>query len=77
MEDRSRPGFTLLGALIIALFWIVGFVLLMLQQFLQLHIEGWLIGLFFWGPYALFILIFIIALLRSILSRGNGEEKIQ
>lgn len=77
MEDRSRPGFALLGALIIALFWIVGFVLLMLQQFLQLHIEGWLIGLFFWGPYALFILIFIIALLRSILSRGNGEEKIQ
>lgn len=75
MNNKHGKSFIFVSVLLIAAFWMVGFVMLLCQRMSDIHIPGWIIGMQFWGPYAVFTVVFLFVMLRSIYPWKKDKRK--
>ena len=70
---QNATGVLSFAALVVAVFWCVGIAMLVLRLSNVVHIENWLIALFFWAPYALFMVSFILWMAIEVF-RGKFDD---
>lgn len=73
MRKRNMPNLLALFIACVTLFWGLGLVLVCLNCGEILHIPRWLVGMFFWLPYALVIVVTVILLMHAVLSKNKRD----
>ena len=75
MNYRRGPFFPLIVILITAFFWIIGLSLIALEKAEVIHIQSWIIGIQFWGPYAGFTIVLAIVMIRCAVAERIARKR--